>query len=808
MRPVPAHHLTTLRSRLRRRGDRGSAELGVAIVAAAVVAGSLLGTGVARTAVDVTDGVTWLTDSPSGQVVEINPATLEPQASAVVGLPGQQLVLAQDRGRLLVTNRTTGAITSIDLATLLASGRRDAAPGDATTVLLDRGRAFLVDRQNGLVANLDPVTIATRGRVWLAPKGLRDAVIDGTGAVWVAAGDDTLTRLSWSEDSLAFTAQENRTLTKVGGAVRLVAHERGVTVVSPDTGAIIQVGTGRDLVSAAPQMRGRIAPASESASALVPVSVPERDVVVIVRDGARVSEVRTGPMGCTSPGTPVELASVVYVPCPENGRVIRLKPDGGKAGPDILAGGKGAPELVVDDGALLVNVPGSTRGVKVTPDGRTTSFVRFDERLTPTDVDRREREKAEREARKKAEERARKDREQQRELPPTDPPRYNPGGGTLPTTTSGDRQPPRPTVTRTRTGGPRLPAEPTRPPRSIPPTGTPGGSGLQAPVITDVRLSGTGGAEVSWSQPGRTATGYEVLVDGSVAARVSGSTTSAGVTGLAAGDTVTIAVRARFPGGRQLTSGPDTLTLPSQTPPTRPPAPSPAPPSAAPPGAPGGFSATETARARGSVVFALSWSAAPDNGSAITGYTVTASNSSGSDRWSGGGGSASVTLPCPTSGDCGTASFSVTATNAAGTGPAAGTSAAASAPPAIPMPDSGASVVSSQSTSPYDDASPYDRVTTLDLAMPASWATFSGTCAVVTTGPTGGPGGVSCGAGSVSVQVSRVSDTTRTTTHTVTLQATDPDTGRTVDSARYSWTVTWPRFVEPPCGGTTGRICP
>ncbi|MGL4177896.1 MAG: hypothetical protein ACRCSN_17695 [Dermatophilaceae bacterium] len=806
MRLVPAHHLATLRSRLRRRGDRGSAELGVAIVAAAVVAGSLLGTGVARTAVDVTDGVTWLTDSPSGQVVEINPATLEPQASAVVGLPGQQLVLAQDRGRLLVTNRSTGAITSIDLATLLASGRRDAAPGDATTVLLDRGRAFLVDRQNGLVANLDPVTIATRGRVWLAPKGLRDAVVDGTGAVWVAAGDDTLTRLSWSEDSLAFTAQENRTLTKVGGAVRLVAHERGVTVVSPDTGAIIQVGTGRDLVSAAPQMRGRIAPASESASTLVPVSVPERDVVVIVRDGARVSEVRTGPMSCTSPGTPVELASVVYVPCPENGRVIRLTPDGGKAGPDILTGGTGAPELVVDDGALLVNVPGSTRGVKVTPDGRTTSFVRFDDRLTPTDVDRREREKAEREARKKAEERARKDREQQRQLPSTDPPRYNPGGGTLPTTTSGDRQPPRPTVTKTRTGGPRPPAEPARPPRGGPPTGMPTGSGPQAPVITDVRLSGTDGAEVSWRQPGRPATGYAVLVDGSVAARASGAATSARVAGLSAGDTVTITVRASFPGGSQLTSGPDTLSVPSQTPPTRPPAP----PSASPPGAPGAFSATETARARGSVVFALSWSAAPDNGSAVTGYTVTASNSSGSDRWSGGGGSASVTLPCPTSGDCGTASFSVTATNAAGTGPAAGTSAAASAPPAIPMPDGGVQLVGSLSTTAADDEYDLDRVTTLGLSMPASWANFAGTCQVVYGTRTSGAGQIACNAGSLAVEVRRASTRSTSSTHSVTIRATDPDTGRTVDSATYSWTVTaWPReIIEPPCGGTTGRICP
>lgn len=790
-----------LRRLVRRRGDRGSAELGVVLVAASVVAGSLLGTGVARTAVDVTDGVTWLADTPSGQVVEINPATLEPQASAVVGQPGQQLVLAQDRGRLLVTNRATGAITSIDLATLLASGRRDAAPGDGTTVLLDGGRAFLVDRTSGVVANIDPVTLGTRGRVWLAPRGLRDAVVDGTGALWVAAGDDSLTRITWSDPSLAFTATESRTLTRVGGAVRLVAHERGVTVVSPSTGAIIQVGTGRDLVSAAPGMRGRIAPAAESASTLVPVSVPERDLVVIVRDGARVSEVPTGPLGCPGPGVPVELDGVVYVPCPSSGRVIRLEPDGDKAGPDIITGEEGAPELVVDDGTLLVNVPGSTEGVKVTPDGTTTTFVRFDETLTPTDVDRRAREQAEEDARRRAEEKAREDRERNRRQPPTDPPRFNPGGGSLPTQASDPRPEATPTVTRTRAGdqpdGGSPPAT-SSPPRATPPASTapsptaPAAPANQAPVITDVRPSGAGGAAVAWSQAGPAAQGYTVLVDGSPATRVGGATMSATVTGLPTGRTVTVAVRAEFAGGGSLTSAPGAVT-----------------PAGA-PGAPAGVTASETARARGSVTFAVSWGAAPDNGSGVTGYVLSASNPSGSDRWSGGGRSASVTLPCPASGSCGAASFSVTATNAVGTGPAGSTSAAASPPPAVAMPGSGATVVSSHSTAGNDDEYGVVATTTLALAMPASWAGFPGTCEVLTgTARTAGPGRVSCSAGSVEITVSRGTTRTVSTSHAVTFRATDPDTGRTVDSASYSWTVPWPREpIEPPCGGTTGRICP
>lgn len=760
--------------RLRRNGDRGSAEIGVALVAAAVVAGSLVGTGVARTAVEVTDGVTWLADSPTGQVVEINPATLEPQSAALVGLPGQQLVLSQDRGRLVVMNRATGALTSIDLATLLASGRRDATPGDAVRVLLDHGRAFLVDRGVGLVASIDPVTLATRGRVWLAPKGLRDATIDGKGSLWVASGDDALTRLTWSDASLTFTSEESHALTRVGTTVRLVAHEAGVTAVSPSTGAIVQVGTGHDLVSAAPQMRGPISPAESSSSTLVPVSVPGRDVVVIVRDGARVSEVATGSLGCPRPGAPVELRGVVYVPCPTTGRVIRIDGNGSKAGPDILTG-KGEPELVVDDGALLVNVPGSTKGVKVSADGTTTSFVRFDETIKPADVDRDPKKDDE-----KAEDKARKDREEDRDRPRKDPPRYDPGGGGLPTNSP---EGPKPTQTTTRTTSPSTNGGSDDPPSA--PTPAP-----KAPVITDARASGSGSAAVTWTQPGPDATSYDVLVGGSVAATVPGSTTSTTLTGLATGSTVQVTVRGTFAGGRTVTSAPAAVT-----------------PAGA-PGAPGGVALSETARSRTSATFAVSWNAAGDNGSPVTRYAVSANGAHGSDSWSGSTRSASVTVPCdPGAASCGSVSVSVTATNAVGTGAAGTASAAVSPTPGMALPDAGATIVTSQSSEGADDEFDYERTTTLSLAPPASWAGFGGVCSIrYTTGNTTGPDTVPCNATSVQVTSSRATEMLRRSNHGVVFRAYDPVApGTVVESATYTWSLVWP--LGDQCG-TNGKICP
>ena len=786
-----------------RSGDRGSAEIGVALVAAAVVAGSLLGSGVARTAVEVTDGVTWLADPPTGQVVEINPATLEPQASALVGLPGEDLVLAQDRGRLIVSNRSTGALTSIDLATLLASGRRDGATGEAVTVLLEGGRAFLVDRQSGLVANLDPVTLATRGRVWLAAEGLRDATVDGAGGIWVAAGDDSLSRLSWSDASLTFTAEAVHRLSRIGDEVRLVAHDEGVTAVSPSTGAIIQVGTGHDMVSAAPRMRGEISPAKTSASTLVPVSVPGEGVVVIVSDAARVTEVDTAASGCPAPGVPVELGGVVYVPCTTTGRVIRLSADGRPAGPDILTGG-GAPELVVDDGTLLVNVPGSTQGVKVSSDGTTTSFVRFDETLSPSDVDRADEKKDD----AAAEDKARRDREQNRSRPPApDPPRYNPGDGRLPTTTPSSR--PAPTVTTTRPPSRRPSAAPTatvnRPepsasaspsasptaePTAAPPAPTP--VAVSAPVISAARATGPSSAAVDWTQSGPGAASYTVLVDGASAATVAGGTTAATLTGLATGSSVSVTVRATFADGRTTVSAPAAVT-----------------PAGA-PGAPRGVTVSETARSRTSATFALSWRAASANGSAVTGYRVSASGAHGSDTWSGSSTSASVTVPCDAAQtSCGSLSVSVTATNGIGTGPAGTGSAAVSPRPGLAMPASGAVVVSGQLSESVDDELDWNRTTTLQLTPPASWSGFQGVCGLrYTTAFTDGPATVPCDATLVAVTSSRVDDGTRRSNHGVYLVAYDPaDPGTQVQSATFTWTLVWPIGIDT-CGGTTGRICP
>src|SRR5690606_30703223 len=157
------------------RGSRGAVELGVLLAAGSLLLGLVLGNGIARQAVDLFDGMTWLGDDSSGEVLQINPATGRPEVRLGVAAPGSDLVVHQADGLLVVHDRTTGTVTSFDLATLLAAGSRQVEGGGATKVLLGDEGLLVVDRSAGTVASVDPLTTDPRGRIWSAGGAITDA---------------------------------------------------------------------------------------------------------------------------------------------------------------------------------------------------------------------------------------------------------------------------------------------------------------------------------------------------------------------------------------------------------------------------------------------------------------------------------------------------------------------------------------------------------------------------------------------------------------------------------------------------------
>src|SRR5262245_60416534 len=159
-----------------RRRVRDSASFGAASLGVLLLVGAALGTGVAKTAVDVSDGLTWLADNPRGEVVQVNPASGRPEVRLQVSGGDALLDITQKDGLLVILDRRNGQITSLDLATLLASGRRQAQAGPVTKVVVSQGRVYVVDRVAGTIVNADPVTLEDIGKPWRAGKSLADVV--------------------------------------------------------------------------------------------------------------------------------------------------------------------------------------------------------------------------------------------------------------------------------------------------------------------------------------------------------------------------------------------------------------------------------------------------------------------------------------------------------------------------------------------------------------------------------------------------------------------------------------------------------
>ncbi|MEU4745192.1 hypothetical protein AB0G02_32675, partial [Actinosynnema sp. NPDC023658] len=353
---------------------RESASVSAAALGLLLLVGAALGDGISRTAVEVSDGLTWLDDDQRGEVVQVNPSSGTPQTRLQVSGADAQLEVAQSDDKLIVLDRRTGQITVIDLATLLSSGRRQAPPGPSAKVLIVGDRVFVVDRAAGSVHNADPVTLADIGSPWLAGQPLADVVADERGVVWAVDHGGNLHALQWSEEDREFTELSDRPVAGAGPRTALVPHERGVTLLGLEGGVVVRDGTGRDLTTSTESLAGEVLAAQTSPTGLVPASVPDASIVVLL-SGDEVVRIDMRSYDCPHPGRPAVFRERVYVPCLGAGKVVVLDRSGRRGAADVVTSGSGDPALVFDDGKLFINAPGADKGVIVDADGRTRDVV-------------------------------------------------------------------------------------------------------------------------------------------------------------------------------------------------------------------------------------------------------------------------------------------------------------------------------------------------------------------------------------------------------------------------------------------------
>jgi hypothetical protein len=363
-----------------RRRPRAALEIGIVVLAGALVAGAVFGSGLAQTVLDTPDPLTWLRNN-RGEVAQVNPEAGAMVDRLRIGDNGDPLQVVQGDGVLVVTNLRTNEVTIVDLSLMRTVQVLEGGPA-GVKVLLTNGQLYLAYKDDGRIERLDPLTAETLGE-WRADGPLADAAVDAAGSLWALNRTGRLVSLRWPDDGQGFAEQDRRDLAGTGAEAVLVAHQRGATAVDPG-GSATQVGTGQDRTLRADGLAAPLAAADLSPAGLVPVSSPESRRVHLVRDDGVVA-VDGAPLGCRKPGKPAVYRGMVYTPCIGDRKVIVLDPDGRRAGPDLATPAGGEPELVLNAGLLIVNVPGAPTGLVVKPDGSTLPLRTDDPRVEVRD---------------------------------------------------------------------------------------------------------------------------------------------------------------------------------------------------------------------------------------------------------------------------------------------------------------------------------------------------------------------------------------------------------------------------------------
>jgi hypothetical protein len=349
------------------------AEVCLVLVVGGLVVGAIVGTGLAKTAVDTPNPFTWFANL-RGQVVQVHPDS-GPMTKLRIGAPSDALEVRQDGTRLVVYDRTTNKVTVIDLATLSVSGQRQGLAGGRGFKVLLGHQIYLVDFDTATLLAVDPLTAGTVGAWRAGDVALVDAALGGDGTqLYLLDRQGVLSTVAWTGSG--FVLRERRQVSGAGEHAVLVGTTGGVAVLDGQSGvvALFDAG-GQNRTEVVPALHGTLTVPPASPSSLVPVAAPAAGAVVLVRPDRTVTVSLSG-YGC-SPGELVVFRDRVYLACQGAGKVLVLDRDGRQAQQPIPAP-PGPIHLVVNAGLLFIDSPQATTAVVVELDG-STHTVRTDD---------------------------------------------------------------------------------------------------------------------------------------------------------------------------------------------------------------------------------------------------------------------------------------------------------------------------------------------------------------------------------------------------------------------------------------------
>lgn len=328
---------------------------------------TLFGAGAVSHALSLWDGEVWLWNGKDGEVARVNgDAHKVDTRRSIKDARGHDLQIIQTDGHLLLRDKTTGTVTSLDLANLGVSGAVATTTGDETKVALYGNTAVLIDNAKGIVRELDAATLRTRGDALRLPPGVVGGDFDEDGTLWFAApSEGTAIAVKLGAGGKGLKVKHTVSLAKGGHFLQMTVLDKGAAVMDADANALTVLdGDGSQKHTVTVKAGDKPAMPDRTRGSVIAITdVSGRKVFLV--DGDHVSSLKVAnSSGRLEPA--VVYQGRVYVADTKRGNVFVLDKDGKLL--NRLVVGAGAVTFETREGHLMINADASNKAWVVAED--------------------------------------------------------------------------------------------------------------------------------------------------------------------------------------------------------------------------------------------------------------------------------------------------------------------------------------------------------------------------------------------------------------------------------------------------------
>ncbi len=358
-----------------RRTSAGFVTIGLICTVVSAMVLTLFGVRAIGGSLDIFDGNVWLSSSASGSTQRANVQSGKVDMRYTLkDASNHDLAIAQTDNNLLLHDRTTGIVTSVNLATLSSSASLSIPPGAGSSVAMWKNRVVLVDSAQGTVQRLNPDNLTSKGPPLHFTPGFVPGGFDNNGRYWLASTTEgAAISVIPDENSMQLRMDQKVSATKPNHQLKLTVLNQGAAVIDETDNAVIIIKDNQARRIAVPSLDSSIITARTTSSTIA-ITVPNsREIVLLDGDSVHGFTVDgTGPLGEAA-----VFAGQVYVTDSSATQVLELDVSGKVKNRIATADSGGAVSLEQREGALIINEPRGSAGYVVSKTHQITKITKY-----------------------------------------------------------------------------------------------------------------------------------------------------------------------------------------------------------------------------------------------------------------------------------------------------------------------------------------------------------------------------------------------------------------------------------------------